>query len=421
MKKFLDYSKVKYLLPIIIIILSFYRSPYIFLNGRFVSEEGNQYFVYVWENGFWKSLLYLQTEAGYFNFIANLLVSLSSLMQIEFSPMVTVYGSLVFILLPSYLILFRNSLLFDTDSKKIIGSFLLFITTPFVPEIWVNSINAQVYLCINSMIILFMININNFQKKINHIIIFISAFSGVYTCCLLPLFAINYYLKKNFYNLLNFLILIGASILQFYFVVYSKINNLLPSYVLAADLDLNLMVNYIYNILLKPIFGRQIIHFVWNNINYLFLLIGIFILLLSIIIYNYKKLKNFILKDRVLLYLIYIFFTISFLVLIGAAGNYVGGRYAAIPGATLLLIILHSIYKININKIRIIFIILITFSLISGVYEFRPPKNNVNHQYIKYLDCIDCPDWKKEIKKWRINNNHSIGIWPYPKKNMRLK
>ena len=231
-------------------------------------------------------------------------------------------------------------------------------------------------------------------------------------------------MNKNF---LNFLILFLASILQFYFVIKSKINNSLPSNVLVADLDINLLVNYIYNILLKPIFGRQSIHFVWDNIvyffstiNYLFVLLGLFFVTLTILIYNYKKLKDFILEDRVLLYLIYVFFSISFLVLVGAAGDYVGGRYAAIPGATLLLIILHNINRTKIKKIKFIFIFLVTFSLISGAYEFRPPTQNVKHQYIKYLECINCPEWKNEIKKWKKDNNYLINIWPYPQKTMTL-
>ena len=186
--------KLKISILIIISFFSYWRSPYIFKHGRFMAEEGSKHFANAWENGFWEGLFYVEMEAGYFNFIANLLTAISSLINIELSPMITVYGSLIFILLPSYFLLFRESLFFDTNSKKIIGSFLLFITPPFVPEIWVNSINTQIYLCISSILILFMINLNNLQKKINHIFIFVAGFSGVYTCCLLPLFATNFFI-----------------------------------------------------------------------------------------------------------------------------------------------------------------------------------------------------------------------------------
>jgi hypothetical protein len=425
MKEILNNIKIKYYFLFIIILISFYRSPYIFLNGRFGGEEGSKYFVYVWENGFFKGLFYLENVAGYFNLIANILVSTSSLIKIEFSPFITVYGSLILILLPLYLILFRESLFFNSNLKKYIGSLLVFITPPLVPEIWVVSVSLQVYLCISAIIILFMVNLNNSQKKINYIAIFIAGFSGVYTCCLLPLFFINYFLKKNLYNLINFIILFFSSLIQFYLVLRAKINNYLLEQVLAANLDLNIMINYFYNILVKPIFGRQITHSIWNNINFLipginYFYLFLFIFFSSIIFfsYNYKNLFKIIIKDKILVYLIYIFFIISVLVLVGAAGDYVGGRYAAIPGVTLLLIILHLIFEIQGKKIKIFFSILISISLISGINEFRPPIKNVKNQYIKYLDCVNCPEWKNEIKKWKNDNNYIIKIWPYPSKTM---
>ena len=428
MKKILNDSKTKYYLLFIIVLISFYRSPYIFLNSRFAAEEGFSFFEYVWENGFFKGLFFFDNFAGYFNLIANMLVSISSLIKIEYSPFITVYGSFIFIILPIYFILFRESELFNTDLKRYIGSLLIFIAPPLVPEVWVNSINSQVYLCISAIIILFMINLNNFQKKINYLIIFIAGFSGVYSCCLLPLFFINYFLKKNLYNFTNFIILFFSSLIQFYFVLRSKINNHLMEKVLVADLDLNIMINYVYNILAKPIFGRQITHFIWSDIihlipgiNYFYLFIIIFLILIIFLFYNYKNLFRVIIKDKTLIYLVYIFFAISILVLVGAAGDYVGGRYAVIPGVTLLLIILHLTFEMQGKKIKIFFTILISISLISGINEFRPPTKNVKHQYINFLDCINCPVWKNEIKKWKNNNNYIIKIWPYPNKTMTLK
>ena len=188
------------------------------------------------------------------------------------------------------------------------------------------------------------------------------------------------------------------------------------------------MINYVYNILAKPILGRQITHFLWNDaillipgLNYLYLFILIFLCLMIFMFKNYKNLYEIIIKNKVLAYLIYIFFSISILVLVGAAGNYVGGRYAVIPGVILLLILLHLAFEFQGKKTKLFFIILISISLISGINEFRPPTKNDKNQYIRYLDCINCPDWKSEVKKWKNDNTYTIGIWPYPKKTMNLK
>ena len=421
-------NKFEILVLFLIAFFSYWRSPYIFKYGRFMAEEGSKHFAYSYENGFLKGLFYVENAAGYYNFIANFLTGISTFVAIEFSPLVTSYGSLLFILLLVYFVLFRESELFDNKKKKIIGSFLLFITPPFVAEIWANSINLQIYLCLSAIIILFMVNLSNFQKKINHIIIFFASFSGVYTCCLLPLYAINYISKKNFYNFLNFLILLTASCLQLYLVYQSKTNNLLASGVLTTDLDSYIFINYIYNVLIKSFFGRQFVYFIWENLNsfimslnYTYALLSIVFAILIIFLFNYKKIINFLIKDKVSLYLIFIFFIISTLVIVGGAGSYIGGRYAAIPSATLLLIILHTMFKTKLMKIKIIFFLLISFSLIAGTYEFIPPTKNVKHQYIKYLDCVNCPKWQNEIQNWKQDNEYIISIWPYPKKKMKLK
>ena len=113
--------------------------------------------------------------------------------------------------------------------------------------------------------------------------------------------------------------------------------------------------------------------------------------------------------------------TISSVVLIGSLGNYVGGRYAVIPGSILILIFLHFTSNLKSKFIKNFSLIMIMSSLFFGIYEFRPPTSNVSHQYIKFLDCINCPVWKKEVEKWKLDKSYVIKIWPYPSKSLILK
>ena len=85
-----------------------------------------------------------------------------------------------------------------------------------------------------------------------------------------------------------------------------------------------------------------------------------------------------------------------------------------------LLIILRLVSFFDTKLLKIILISFLATSILTGIYEFRPPTKNVKHQYIKYLDCVECPIWKEEIKKWRKNKNYVVGIWPYPIKNLSL-
>ena len=140
----LDFSskKIKYAILLSIILISFYRSPYILLNGRFIGEEASHHYSYALNNSFYENLLYFDITAGYYNFTPNFFTWFATLFPIERAPLITVYGSLFIILLLPYLTLFRESKLFNTSKKKFLGSLLLFISPPFVAELWLNTLNS---------------------------------------------------------------------------------------------------------------------------------------------------------------------------------------------------------------------------------------------------------------------------------------
>jgi len=414
---------IRILIFLSIILFSFYRSPYIFLKGRFFAEEA-KHFAYAWKNGFLSGLVYVEDLAGYLNIIANILASFASIIKIEYAPYITVYGSFLIILTLPYLVLFRDSNLFTNNFKKILGSLILFSSPPFIPEIWLNAINLQVYLCLISLVILFMTNLTKKQKILNNFIIFISGFSGIYTCSLLPLFLINYHYKRNFYNLLNFLIILFSTILQLSLIIYFKLKDTLSDSVFANSFDFSSLSLFLYNNIFKAFFGREFIHYIWRNLNSFFdqtyIILTMIIFLLFIILMNLKYIIKIILKDRTLLYLIYVFFTVSFIILVGSLDNYFGGRYAVITGSSLILIMIHSYSIIEKKFLKFFVNLLIFFSLITGFYEFKPPKQNTKYYYVNILDCIDCPEWRNELNKWKIDNNYVIKIWPYPAKTMYL-
>ena len=409
-----------------IFIISFWRSPFIFTNARFIGEEATHHFVFALEHSFVKNLLYYDDFAGYYNLIPNLLLGVASLIPIELAPYITVYGSFAFIILLPYFCLFRDSHLLDNDKKKLLSAYILFLSPPFVPEVWLNSLNTQIYLCLISILILFMKNLNRSKKTFNHILIFFAGFSGIYSCALLPFFVLRYLKNKQSYNLMNLIILLSANVVQLSLIINSKVNNILHSTVLKNDLNTDLLINYSYNILAKPFFARQFTHFVWDKISNITkdpVIIISFVLSISLLflILNFNRLIKFFIKDKSLIVLIFIFLTISSVVLIGSLGNYVGGRYAVIPGSILILIFLHFTSNLKSKFIKNFSLVMVMSSLFFGIYEFRPPVSNVSHQYIKFLDCIDCPVWKKEVQKWKLDKSYVIKIWPYPSKSLILK
>ncbi|MFL2894484.1 MAG: hypothetical protein ACJZ4I_03260 [Candidatus Pelagibacter sp.] len=92
----------------------------------------------------------------------------------------------------------------------------------------------------------------------------------------------------------------------------------------------------------------------------------------------------------------------------------VQGRYALIPGIFLIFIVL-KLREIDNFIIKFVSSILITLSIITGLYEYKH-----NNKYPHFLTCINCPIWKDEVKKWRNDNSYELKIWDYPRKTMKL-
>ena len=388
-----------------------------------MGEEGSHYFKNAYENGFLNQLLYFDPKAGYYNLIANLLTELSTYVPLIYSPLVTAYGSLLIILIPLFLILFKDSYLFKNDKEKFIGCLIFFITGPHIPEIWANSVNSQIYLFFVSLLILYLKPDNKKNQILYPMLILISGLSAIYSCILTPLFFFKYLYTRKRNDLINSIILIVCSITQGTLIFYSKFIGQL--YVAATKTSVDI-INLSYNFFAKPIIGRQPIYFFYENFglesfgynSMLFLFILLSVIVLSLLL-KFKFIQ-FFLKDHIFKSLILIYILVFIVVIFGADNAQTSGRYAAIPGLLFLLIIFYLASNFPLKALNNFFSILITISIIAGVYEFRPSTKNVRIQYIEFLDCINCPKWKSDIEKWKEDENSYLHVWPYPNKRFKL-
>ena len=117
---------------------------------------------------------------------------------------------------------------------------------------------------------------------------------------------------------------------------------------------------------------------------------------------------------------LYCLIVTSIVTMTGAVSDYVGGRYAALPSFYLLMTVMVFYIILSYSKIRYFFFLLLVTSVFTGIYEYRPSAHNTKNQYIRFLDCMGCPNWENEIINFRANENYLLKIWPYPKKNMSL-
>tara|TARA_B110000211_G_C14055977_1_gene543358 strand:- start:791 stop:2068 length:1278 start_codon:yes stop_codon:yes gene_type:complete len=403
----------KEIIFVFIIILIFYRSPFIFLNGRFMAEEGNVFFANAFNFSFLKSLMYVSYNSGYLNLWANIAGIIANFAKLEYAPLLSVYLSLIPKILIIYCVLYWNSFLFNSLVNRFVGC-LIFLATPAIaPEVWVNNINSQLFFCFLMVVYCFA---DFSKKKLNFFTmapVFLAGLSGLYSTILAPIFFYKYRQFKQRQDKYNFYIIFLCSITQLFLVVYAKFNNLIHEGKLHS-VNLELATNFIYNVIYKSIFGMQsklIINFFNFDSMYYFLLTLFFVSFFSYYLLNYslKKYKQPLDSNYyVSLSLTYSFYAISFFVLIGAAGNYVGGRYAVLPSVIFLLTFLHLFNLFSGTKIRYLFCIPLIFSITLGLYEYK-----TNNKYYKFLECIKCPDWKKEVQLWNSQSNYRLKIWPY--------
>ena len=374
-----------------------------------MAEEGSIFFSNAFNFSFFKSLTFVDFNSGYLNLWANIAGIIATFVQLEYAPLVTVYLSLVPKLLIFYFVIYWNSFLFNSLLNKFVGCLIFLVTPAIVAEVWVNNINSQLFFCLLMVVYCF---VDFSKKKLNFFVafsVFLSGLSGLYSTILAPIFFYKYKKFKQEQDKYNFYIIFICFIIQIFLVLYAKFNNLIYSGKIHS-INFELVINFFYNVFFKSVLGMQskaIINFF--NFNSIYFLLITFFLLNFFSYYLLKKYKHFLIKNYyVSLSLLYAFFSISFFVMIGGVSNYVGGRYALVPSIIFLLIFLHLSNLFVATNFKYLFYIPLMLSIIFGLYEYK--KNN---KYYKFLACVNCPDWKKEVQQWNSNSNYRLKIWPY--------
>ena len=91
------------------------------------------------------------------------------------------------------------------------------------------------------------------------------------------------------------------------------------------------------------------------------------------------------------------------------------GRYAAFPSVILLFIFIILFKSLKNKLFKYFFLFILILSLLIGFLDYR-----YKAKYIKLLECVNCPPWTDEVKKWEKDNTYNLKIWPYPRKSMIL-
>jgi hypothetical protein len=391
----------------LILFLIFYRSPYIFIHGRFLAEEGSVYFANAFKNNFINTIFFIDFLSGYLNFWANLSSFFASIVLIKYAPLVTVYLSLIPKLLIFFFILDKKLFCFKSYLEKLFACCVVLFSSAMIPEIWANTINSQVYLAILTLVIFFIKNQKEDLSVLQLVLVSMAGLTGIYSCAIFPIFFlkfIKFKIKQDFYN---FLILFISAIIQLLIIFFSKSNGLLYEKKLNFFFSYHEIISLYYNIFVKTFLGRDLTIYL------------IFITCIFIYFFYFLFKKKYFLKENnfrfFILVLIFQFLTTLFLVLVGNTSDQVAGRYAAFPSVILLFISIILFKSLKNKLLKYFFLFVLLLSLLLGFLDYK-----YKAKYIKLLECINCPSWADEVKKWENDNSYNLQIWPYPRKSMIL-
>lgn len=373
----------------------FYRTPIIFFNGRFFAEGGSQWWSYARANDFIETIFY-SPAGGYFCLSCNLQVAISDLFNISYAPLVSVWISFFFYLLPS-LLFFTISKNYVTNlNRNLLSILILILPSLNFLEIFLNLLSTPIFLSVTTFIIL-IYGSQEVSVKFSifrNIIIFLSLFSTLYSIFLLP-GVVLLWLRDKKNKLYSFTIITGifASFLHLNVFFYSYFNGALAFRSLNSNLSIISVFEFLRTGITYILLGEAF-HQIETYKNFAF------IVFLLIILLNLKKIN----LNNIVFYLLVLTFQFV-LIFYGSAGGNFYGRYASVISTIIFLFVLNFL-QTNSKYFKYYFIpfLLIytsNFHLQGGQY---------------FIECTEyCIVWEEQVYNVETGIQTNYIHWPIGK------
>ena len=353
-----------------IISLIIFRSPCLFIENSLRSFDRTVFYNFSANNNFLDSIFYVYPYASYFELWINIASKFATFFP-NYSSHVDVYFALIIKLIIFFYISYSNSTLFYNAKYKILAISLILFSPPMTPEVWLTTIHSKSYFGIFTFILLFQNfdNLNTFKKSIYRFFLVFNGFCSIYSTILSPIFFLKYLFEKKRDDLINFLFSLIPLFINF--IIFIRFA-LLESSTNRFLFDLSKIENFAYNILIRPIFGSTIPKFIHNKLSIetgsliIIAFFIIFVFLISILrnLYFNRDRASLLIISSFLLHSIFIFFGSLY-------SDFVGGRYAVIPGIILLTLFIRF-FQIEQNYLFKYVLAFIIFSSLSvGLVEFK--------------------------------------------------
>ena len=391
----------------LLVLLAASRAPYVLTHGRFWAEEGTLHFANMYEGSFPGELFYVQTRTGYYNLFANLASWVASYVSLDYAPRVTAWLSFGVVVLLAWIALAWPSDLLTTVGAKLAAATLLVIGTLAVAEVWLNTINAQTYLGLTALLLLFVRveQLNRLFYVLGLALLVVAGLSGLYAVVLTPLFVIVAVLDKSRRRWGYALTLTGAAIAQIAVVISTGLTGevaeskfALPGFGEAARSVAGWQLG---GVVLGRRIGRVIDSAADGSVGATLTMALLALAVLGLVALLLWRAPN----RRVPLLLVGAMALTEVLVQIGGLGGETISRYTVVPIGILTLMLIYGVTTSPLDRFAWAGAMVLGAALIVGLSQFWTLQS-------ASLRCRGCPDWAAEVEQYDTNGDPLL-IWPY--------
>ena len=357
---------------LIILFIIFLRGPCWLIDGS-LKQDALIFYLDGKSKDFLENLFHVYPHTGALMFWSNITNSIISLFPINIAKLLANYLTLIVYFIIFIYIYFTKSILFTNYKYKIFAIFIILLSPPMTPEVWMSFAHLRGYFGIFSFILLFH-DFKNEKKIVNNITIFFIFLSGIcsiYAAALTPAYFFKYYLSKNKNDLFRFLSALSAFLIQSIIIVNYILLNF--SETSRFHLQLDTFYSYFYNVPIRSFFGSYLPKSLFVNteiykVQYFDFLIYLLLISGFVGLFLYLIKKN----DKISFLMFLSLILVSSLIIIGSfQPGFAGGRYAVVPGV-ITIFITFRFYLIEKNLfLKNLFLILLASSLITGSLEYR--------------------------------------------------
>jgi hypothetical protein len=401
---------------VVVLLITVSRAPYVLMHGRFWAEEGAQHFRYMFGHDSPRGLLFVYGRSGYFDAFCNAATWLAAQVSLTRAPLVTVWLSFGVIAALVWVALFWPSRLLPTTGSRIAAAVLLVVGTLAVPEIWLNSLEAQTYLALLTLLLLFvrLRRLSRARFCFGAAMLATAGLSGVYADLLAPLFIVRALQQRTRRSAIFAAVLGVTATIQLGVVANlhesGKTGDTKLVFRGVGTIARNIAAYHVAGLLFGPD-NADTLHRRAGRAHSVLGVVALSVLAIVTLAFLAVVLAH--LPDRRVALALVGAFVIEELGVNYGAGSDSGGRFAVVPIGILILVLVHGAAAAQHQWMSATAAGLCGIVLLFGLSTFwtYQPSN---------LRCRGCPDWAQQVQQWQDGRIGRLDIWPYPDWNIPL-